>query len=152
MKKVLKSKNSYIGVSFQKKEISNEILSFFNQVRLYQKYDKKCFSTDNIFESDVNLHNVDMSVAEWEWDTNEIYLDKMLIKRQYKKSILLSIDIIEKTLLEKFPGNSFVISFCIQFGRFRNINIRICQDLGIPILDEDLDKYSQPVMQVYLTT
>ena len=59
---------------------------------------------------------------------------------------------IEKMLLQKFPQNSFVISFCIQFGKYRNINIRICQDLDDSILDGNLEMYDQPVMQIHLKT
>ena len=113
MKKIMESKFPYIGILFREQDISNEIVSFLSHVNLYQKDDQKCFSTDNIFESNVSLYN--MPVTEWEWDTNEIYLDKALIKRQYKKSILLSIDTIEKNLRKRFPGNSFVICFFIQF-------------------------------------
>lgn len=150
MRKIMESRIPYISFLLRKEDISNVIMSFFNQVSLYRSGEQKCFSNDNIFESDLTVNN--LSIAEWEWDTNEIHLDKTLIKRQYKESILLSIDVIEKALQERFPGNSFVVSFSIQFGKFRNINIRVCQDLGISILDEDLDKYNQPVMQVYLST
>ena len=150
MRKIMESRIPYISFLLRKEDISNVIMSFFNQVSLYRSGEQKCFSNDNIFESYLTVNN--LSIAEWEWDTNEIHLDKTLIKRQYKESILLSIDVIEKALQERFPGNSFVVSFSIQFGKFRNINIRVCQDLGIAILDEDLDKYNQPVMQVYLST
>jgi hypothetical protein len=150
MRKIMESRIPYISFLLRKKDISNVITSFFDQVSLFRSGEQKCFSNDNIFESDLTVNN--LSIAEWEWDTNEIHLDKTLIKRQFKESILLSIDVIEKALQERFPGNSFVVSFSIQFGKFRNINIRVCQDLGIAILDEDLDKYNQPVMQVYLST
>ena len=150
MRKIMESRIPYISFLIRKEDISNVIMSFFNQVSLYRSGEQKCFSNDNIFESDLTVNN--LSIAEWEWDTNEIHLDKTLIKRQYKESILLSIDVIEKALQERFPGNSFVVSFSIQFGKFRNINIRVCQDLGIAILDEYLDKYNQPVLQVYLST
>ena len=152
MRKLLESK--YLGVCFllNKKSIIDEIDSFFNGVKMYSKDGKKCFSLDNIFDSDLYSQNDSLSVADWEWKTNEIYLDKTLIKNQYKKTILLSSKYIEKKLLEKFPQNSFVINFCIQFGKYRNINIRVCQDLEDAVFDKDLDKYNQPVMQIYLKT
>ena len=152
MSNVFNSKFLYGCVLPSKKHIAEEIDAFFKSVTLYEKNGQKCFSTKNIFESNVCIPPNELSIVNWEWDTNEIYLDKSLIKINYKKAIIWSINIIERALQENFSGNSFVISFCIQSGRFRNINIRICQDLGYSLLNENLDEYSQPVLQVYLKT
>lgn len=152
MRKIFNSKVLYVCVLPSKKHITKEIDAFFKSVTLYEKNGKKCFSTKNIFESNVHTPKNELSIVNWEWDTNEIYLDKSLIKINYKKSIIWSINIIERRLRENFSGNSFVISFCIQSGRFRNINIRIFQDLGYSLLNENLDEYSQPILQVYLKT
>ncbi len=152
MKKLLKSKSLLVCFPINKKRILDEIDVFFEDVKMHERYGQKCFSVENIFESDLFFKNKNLSVVEWEWNKNEIYLDKPLIKRQYKKVVILSSKYIEKALLEKFPNNAFVISFCIQFGKYRNINIRICQASYNSILDEDLDKYEQPVMQIYLMT
>lgn len=152
MRKILASKFQRIRVLPREKHIANEIDMFFKKMNMYEKYEQKCFSAKNIFESDVCTQTGKFSVVDWEWETNEIYLDKSLIKRNYRKSIILSSDIIEKTLKERFQGNLFVISFCVQFGKFRNISIRICQDSDFPVLDENLEKYSQPIMQIYLRT
>ena len=151
MRKHLESKFSNICILPSKRYIG-EIDLFFKKVKMYERDGVKCFSPKNIFESYLHFDNNNSPITEWEWDTNEIYLDKSLIKRQYKKTIVRSSQHIEKILLERFPNNSFQISFCIQFGKYRNISIRICQDLDDSILERDLNKYDQPIMQVYLKT
>lgn len=132
--------------------ILSEIDDFFSSVKMHEKNEQKCFSVKDFFALDSYTQNVNTSIMEWEWGTNEIYLDKTLIQRQYKKSILLSIRIIEKVLRERFPDNLFLIIFVVQFGKYRNISIRICQDFGESVLDKNLEKYVQPVMQVHLKT
>ena len=152
MKKIMGCKFPCVCGMLHKNLIIDEIDVFFKDVKIYERADKKCFSVQNIFESESYLQNNDFSIVEWEWNTNEIYLHKSLIKRQYKKVLILCSIYIEKMLLQKFPQNSFVISFCIQFGRYRNINIRICQDLDDAVLDRNLEIYDQPVMQIRLKT
>ena len=85
MRKIMKSRIPYISFLLRKEDISNVITSFFDQVSLYRSGEQKCFSNDNIFESDLTVNN--LSIAEWEWDTNEIHLDKTLIKRQYQPNL-----------------------------------------------------------------
>ena len=152
MRKIIGCKYPYLCGLLHKKQITDEIDGFFKDVKMYEMANKKCFSAQNIFETESNFQNNSFSIVEWEWDTNEIYLGKSLIKRQYKKVLMLCSAYIEKMLLQKFPQNSFVISFCMQFGRYENINIRICQNLDEAILDRNLERYDQPVMQIYLKT
>lgn len=152
MKRIFRFNFMHFMSSPQEGSIEDEINTFFTHVKMYRKDEQKCFSTKNIFNCEEYTQNANYSALQWEWDTNEIYLDKSIIKRQYKKSIVLATSIIEKILHEKFPMNSFVISVFVQFGRFRNINIRICQDLEETILDKDLDKYNQPIMQICIST
>lgn len=152
MRKIMSSKFPFVFGLLHKKQITDEIDAFLKDVKMYKMADKKCFSLQNAFESESYVQNNNFSIAEWEWNTNEIYLGKSLIKRQYKKVLMLCSSYIEKMLLQKFPQNSFVISFCVQFGKYRNINIRICQDLDDAVLDRNLEMYDQPVMQIYLKT
>lgn len=152
MRKIMDCKYPYVYGLLQKKQIIDEMAGFFKDVKMYEADGRKCFSVQNVFESTVYFQNNDLSIMEWEWDTNEIYLNKSLIKRQYKKVVMLCSEYIEKMLLQKFPTNSFIISFCVQFGKHRNINIRICQDLKDSVLDRNLELYNQPIMQIHLKT
>ena len=151
MKELLfKSSNSLFSAN--KRKIKAEINSFFKNVQLFECEGEKCFSSENIFISNKYKNGDCSSITDWEWDSNEIYLNKSIIGNRFKDSVNIAVETIESLLFEKFPRNSFYISVCVQYGDLRNINIRIYLNRGAPYANVDIEEYQQPVLNEILNT
>ena len=147
MDKILLSRSRATLRRSNKQKIKREIIEFINKVKLFEHNENKCFSEKNIFESNTNYS----SITDWEWDNNEIYLDKSSIGKQFKKAICEALETIESLLVERFSGNSFCINLSVQYGSLRNINIRIYLNRGKAYSDTDIELYNQPVLKEILT-
>lgn len=151
MKKILLAKRE-IGIRVaDEKGIKSAVNDFFSCVCLYEFSQEKCFSSQNCFASAEYVPG-EKALTEWEWETNEIYLEAKLIQRKYKKAINLVVDTVENLLREKYPNNSFFVVASVQFGKNRNINIRIFLNRGEAYISDDLENYKQPVLQDLLNT
>ena len=148
MKKVLSSKNNFSFFRANRKKIQSEIVSFFDRVKIYEYNGEKCFSAENCFDTDININSLKniSTLIDWEWDTNEIYLDKSIIGKEFKRAIFIALETIELCIVERFPNITFRISLSLQTGKFRNINARIYLDRGVPYTESDIEGYNQAIL------
>jgi len=133
-------------------KLKKEFAVFFDCVGLFEADGDKCFSTKNCFQPDSSGSNDIVDITAWEWDNNEIFLDKSIIGKDYRKAIKYALEIIEVALINCYSGNSFYIFISVQKGEMRNINIRIFLNRGMPYVDYDVEKYKQPVLIEMLET
>ena len=152
MEQLLLSNFSFFSFKINERKIEMEIDSFFEKVSMFEDIGEKCFSTENCFISSDYVRDSGFSITEWEWDNNEIYLNKKLIKKRFREAIYIAISRIETLLTNKFPDNSFHIIVSAQCGSLRNVVIRLYLDRGDAYLDENLEKYNQPVLSEILRT
>ena len=152
MEEIIFSKAYNLLYKASSRRIKSEIKSFFHKVKLFEYNGQKCFSTENCFNSNEYTEGNYSSITDWEWDTNEIYLKKTFIGKEFKKSIKVAIETIESLLINRFPGNIFYIIVSVQNGDLRNINIRIYLDRGNPYVKSEIERYNQPVLNEILTT
>ena len=132
--------------SLKKRKIVAELNSFLNKVQLYQENHKKCFSVENCFSASIFKTSDHISITDWEWNNNEIYIDGGLIGKNFKQSMDLVLNTIETFLFVNFPNNSFCITVSVQLGKFKNMNIRVYLNRGELYANSDIEKYNQPVL------
>ena len=70
--------------SWKKRKIISELNFFLNKVQLYQQNQKKCFSVENCFSSNIFKLSDHISITDWEWNNNEIYIDGGIIGKNFK--------------------------------------------------------------------
>ena len=132
--------------------IKKEINTFFDKVKLVEKNGEKCFSEKNYFDFISLYPDSYTEPTGWEWDNNEIYLGNTAVGNQLKKTIILAIEIIEEYLISRFSGNSFCIMMSAQYGKLRNVNIRIVLNRESCYTDLEMEGFDQPVLKIILTT
>ena len=151
MEKIL-SKKSKLLCGFKKRKIISEINDFFDKVHLYKNDQEICFSTDNYFALPSDTSDKYSSLSDWEWGTNEIYLQKSIVDKELKASLTIALETVEELLVKNFAGTSFFIIASLQHGKYRNINIRICINRENPYMDSEIERYNQPVLREILIT
>ncbi|MBQ7314751.1 MAG: hypothetical protein IJW83_01920 [Clostridia bacterium] len=134
------------------RKILAEINSFFERAAMYPCKEGICFLTDPPSNVACLLENKHHFLTELEWEHNEIYFNKSMIRRGYRQSIEIAFKQIASLLSEKFPNICFRIVASVQFGKHRNVNIHVYIDRQESIISTDLDTYEQPVMYMILQT
>lgn len=132
--------------------VDAQMRSFLSSVTLHRSQNEKWLSNGAEGLTYDELLSQYQTLTNYEWDLFELFFDGKTVKRRYKRFVYTVLECFEQWKQAALPQDSVCLYVLVQKGRLHNIKVKfhLMRDEG-GYLNQDLNGYKQPVLQVIYT-